>query len=352
MVMAQLKKQSKTEYTHTIVGHVVDFFEVPHGGFYVVYHIHPQWKSVIWMITEGKSAGLSMTHFPLKNGGSDIMPYEVSLCFEPARPHCYTIVGSPTLLGVLAYKRKLVSCAIGDQSESLTRPTRVPIMSEMETEKAPTTTPIEDALSSIADEGKRALVAARLTDMMKHVDATEREHAKMQADKEKLESELAAASKQTTNARVQTELLKAQLSNVTAGLGADRVKRYNITPEVTSAAIDSRDYDQLAQVTERTLMACSRLMMEQAEVTSPSKRPAENGQLDPTMAARIETIATPAAPAAPAAAAAAPAAMEETGLTAASAGVAGSAEMTPDDYLARAMASTARSFRGHPVGSM
>ena len=131
-VVKGAERQAKENPKHTIVGHVVDYFEVPAGGFYVIYQIHPQWPTVQWMITSGQSAGLSMTHCEVGNG---IMPYEVSLCFEPARPHCYTVVGCATLLGVLAYKRRLLLGSIGDHSSTLARPLTVEIMADtMETE--------------------------------------------------------------------------------------------------------------------------------------------------------------------------------------------------------------------------
>merc|ERR1711982_113116 len=100
--------------------------------------------------------------------------------------------------------------------------------------------------------------------------------------------------------------------------------RYNLAPDVTDIAIESRDYDQLAQVTERALMACSRLLMEQSEKTSApvAKREAGEGQLVPEVAARIEETVAPT-------------------LTAASATAAPDKELSPDDSLARAMAATA-----------
>lgn len=322
-VKARLERQAKANPKHTIVGHVVDYFEVPTGGFYVIYQIHPQWPTVQWMITSGQSAGLSMTHCEVGNG---IMPYEVSLCFEPARPHCYTVVGCATLLGVLAYKRRLLLGSIGDHSSTLARPLTVEIMADtMETETRDPT-PIEAALATIGDESQRDVIKQRLAAMMKHIDQKDSEVAS-------LNNKLTAASKQNDNARIQTELLKSQLQNVTAGLGEERCKRYNLDTTVTDKAIESRDYDQLAQVTERALMACSRLLMEQSEKTSESssKRESTDGQLVPEMAARIEETVAPA-------------------LTAASAASAAPAkELSPDDYLARAMAATAQSFRGTPL---
>lgn len=318
VVKARLERQAKENPKHTIVGHVVDYFEVPDGGFYVIYQIHPQWTSVRWMITHGKSAGLSMTHCEVGDG---VMPYEVSLCFEPARPHCYTVVGSATLLGVLAYKRRLILGTIGDHSSTLERPTTVSIMADnMETETRDPT-PIEAALSTM-DPEQRKVVEHRLAEMMKFVDRKSEEV-------NELSSKLTAASKQNDNSRIQTELLKSQLQNVTAGLGDERCKRYNLVSDVTDKAIESGDYHQLAQVTERALMACSRLLMEQSEKTSTpvAKRESTDGQLVPEMAARIEQTVSPE-------------------LTAASATAAPAKEMSPDDYLARAMAATARSFRG------
>ena len=172
------------------------------------------------------------------------------------------------------------------------------------------------------DPEQRKVVEHRLAEMMKFVDRKSEEV-------NELSSKLTAASKQNDNSRIQTELLKSQLQNVTAGLGEERCKIYNLELPVTNAALDSQNWNQLAAVTERALMACSRLLMEQSEKTSTpnAKREASDGQLVPEMAARIEQTVAPE-------------------LTAASATAAPAKEMSPDDYLARAMAATARSFRG------
>jgi len=159
-VSALLKIQSEKDAKQSIFGEVVDFFEVPGGGFYIIYEIYDDWKSVIFMIENALACGLSLTHYELQRS-KRIVPYEVSLCYEPARPHCYTLVGSSSLQQVLNYKRSLMTGHIRDQSTKLTRH-KVPIMADSAPEiVAASKTPVAQALDTIPDEKVREVLASR-----------------------------------------------------------------------------------------------------------------------------------------------------------------------------------------------
>jgi len=327
-VSAVLKLQAERDPKHAILGEIVDFFEVPSGGFYIVYKIPDELDSIVFMIINGLACGLSLTHYELNHTGN-IMPYEVSLCYEPARPHCYTIVGSSSLQRVLNYKRSLMTGRIPDPSLTLKRQ-KVYIMSEAPELVAASKSPVEEALSTIPDENARKILAERMGDLMRMVDTTESKNVNLTADNKALNEKLSAASAFNFNAEAQAQLLKSQLDLLTTSLGVEKCKKFGLSNDVTHAAIDSGDYNQLARLMDRTLVACSRQFMEmsaQPEAPSPMKRAAAE-QITPQTAAVVEEVA------------------EE--LTAASAPVAAPA-MTPEDYLARAMASTARSFRGTRV---
>lgn len=258
-----------------------------------------------------------------------VVPYEVSLCNEPARPHCYTLAKFSSLKGALEYKGLLISGHIKDVSTTLEK------TMAMQEDTKPTASKLQLALDSIQDEEQRNLISARLGDMMKFVDEAEKKAADLVESESNLRKQLECASKETLNEKIQADLLKSQLQTVTASLGQDWCQKYHLGEEVTNAAIDSGEFNRLAQLTERALMACSRKMMDAIQNTSKPKRQAEH-QMTPTT---IEKIEEKTASIVPASASTMPVVREEP------------KDMSPMDYLQRAMESTARSFRGTQVSS-
>jgi hypothetical protein len=342
MVTAKFKES--TDSQHIIVGHVLDYFEVPNGGFYVLYQIHAAWESIEWMVINGAAAGLSMTHFPLDKGGTDIIPYEVSLCFEPARPHCYTVVGSPGIQPVLDYKRRLISGDIPDGSDTIERPLQVTIMADMETEQVVSTTPaentpIESAIGSIPDESQRKIVMARLASMQRFAEEAELTAEKVRKENGSLQTKLSQASQGHDNEKMHADLLKNQLAIITASIGADKVATYHTQTEPIHKQIDDKNFTGVINSFERVLCAANRQIMELQEskgivpAQSAQKRTAGD-QLTPGLVEKIEERA----------------AMDATTPAAELKAASGTSQRVPlfetHEVLRRAMSRTGETFRG------
>lgn len=107
--------------------------------------------------------GLSLTHIQTDDGN---WPLEVSLCTEPARPLCYVYHTSLTIFQAEDYKRGL-------QSKTIHDPTSISICAAskqiMEVDTPVEKPLLEQVLDSIPEE-QRTIIAARLTEMCKHVD--------------------------------------------------------------------------------------------------------------------------------------------------------------------------------------
>lgn len=332
MVKEQLKLQSETNPTHTILGRVIDYFEVPDGGFYIIYSIDDQFDYIRDLIWSGMSAGLSLTTSPINE--STVMPYEVSLCHDPKRPNCYTMSSFESLDDALRYKRALISGDIPDASEQLQRPSRVPYI--IMTDKDPKLTvasansnPYMSALEAIPDEASRKLLATRFVDMSKAEMEQQQRITELEQQKGKLEEDLTIASKNSVNEKVKANMLQAQFDVIRARLGEKACKDYHLEHQVVEKAIGGRDYDELAIVTERALMACSRTFTDIITKDSEEKRSAPQ-QLTPDMVNDIEQayLGTPND-------------AMQTELTVASNAA---RPMSDEDHLRRAMANTRERF--------
>ena len=63
----------------------------------------------------GYTKGLSLTHLQLKTDDkTSLIPLEVSLCSEPARPFCYVYYYNFEQIKIDAYKRNILSNTIPD----------------------------------------------------------------------------------------------------------------------------------------------------------------------------------------------------------------------------------------------
>jgi len=87
-VWKELNDIAKTkDVRSSSVGEVIDYWESPNGSWWCTFCIDAvKWEGIIWMIEKTFLRGLSLTHMV---HNENLIPYEVSLCFEPARPGCY-----------------------------------------------------------------------------------------------------------------------------------------------------------------------------------------------------------------------------------------------------------------------
>ena len=122
-VIAELHDLGESDATKSAVGTIVDARLIePEGGLYVIAEISAGLIGVAHLVRAGFLTGLSLSTVVDSSG---LVPVEVSLTKEPARPHSYIVFSSGQLQKVREYLGKIQSHTIRDYSGSLDRPTRV-----------------------------------------------------------------------------------------------------------------------------------------------------------------------------------------------------------------------------------
>jgi hypothetical protein len=232
---------------------VVDYFEATAGGFYVTFKIDEGVESVSWLITHGHLTALSLTHvFPGKWDG-DFMPYEVTLCVKPKRPHCYIVAASSDLLPVVEYKRRLVTGVIRDRSDRLSRPSEVRVMASVadvpaDAPAAPvlsasndTVDPMEavDTILEEMDPAKSSILTSGFINMKRRIDQAE--SARKTSDAALAASENARKTSETAakSADINAGLYKSYIGMLKTGLGKTRSGQF--INEGVIADLDSPD---------------------------------------------------------------------------------------------------------------
>lgn len=301
-VKRKLDTFAKSKVECTVIGAVIDWFEASGGGFYTVFRIEKQYDAIVWLIQNAHLTGLSLTHVIPHDNTTNILPYEVTLCTEPARPHCYIISGSQSVIPIQRYKRLLQRGVITDKSDRLSQPKWIPIMAteqnvpaDMETStSAPPQEEVRDAVSDIElalnahpEEGGRKLIAARLIQMQKELETKQKE--------------IEIAQKKQQEADVNTGLLKSYVAQLKANLGQQTCRTFCI--DDVDSDISSNDPQVLKNVFGRVVHAASKALMEKnsefwAQDSAPAKRKEPVAEPEPVLpvAASAAAASSSAAP--------------------------------------------------------
>jgi hypothetical protein len=277
-VRRELEKLTRTDAKCAIIGAVADFFETPGGGFYARFEIFDSFSAIVWLITNGYCTGLSLTHVVPNASTGTILPYELTVCERPARPHCYIVAGSPDAMVLHAYKGGLQGGTIRDRSNTLSAPPHVPIMTDASQipadmavdEAAPEVggdTPeskIEQALAAMKPADAQ-LFAGRFESMMEAVEKARKEAVSATEEKEK-------AIKERMESDLNTGLLKSYVENLKAGIGADMCKTFHLD-NVMDKDLDTTNIHQFKHTMQRVVHAASHaLMMNRANtLASPAQ---------------------------------------------------------------------------------
>lgn len=277
-VRQQLEKLTRTDAKCAIIGTVADFFETPRGGFYARFEIFDSFTAIVWLITHGYCTGLSLTHVVPNSSTGTILPYELTVCERPARPHCYVVAGSPDAMLLHAYKGGLQGGSIRDRSDTLSAPPHVPIMTDAS--QIPADMAVDDTTEVVGDTheskieralasmnpGDAQLVAGRFESMMTAVEAARKEAADATEEKEK-------AIKERMESDLNTGLLKSYVENLKAGIGADMCRTFHLD-NVRDTDLDTTNIHQFKHTMQRVVHAASHaLMMNNASALAP---PAQN----------------------------------------------------------------------------
>jgi len=175
----------RSDATKSPVGTVVEARLIePNGGLYVIAEMNASLDGVSSLVRSGFMTGLSLSTVTTDDG---LVPVEVSLTKEPARPHSYIVFSSSERGRVTDYLRRIEQGTMRDHSGSLKRPTRImaasaeqmavetaaPVAEQKETPAKLTAEDLLTAVQSIPDSAARDLVLASLDRMGKTAQAKE-----------------------------------------------------------------------------------------------------------------------------------------------------------------------------------
>lgn len=342
-VWKELNDIAKTDDSRcATIGEVIDYWESPEGNWWCTFYINAEkWESVIWMVEKGFLRGLSLTHMV---HNTHCIPYEVSLCFEPARSGCYVYFLHVNLFEVEQYKRNIISKAIREPltkehtpgikimaASTDTTPVPMDTSASLASVSEMTRKPlIEQAMDTLPEESRR-LIAARLTEMCARVDEAKAaqknaENARDSAKKEK-EQALVAAK----NGEVNVGMLKSQLAIMRDNLGEELISNYHITPQHCAPLLESNDPNDVRRVVDRVLLAANAKLMMATQISRASdptnkKRKAEpEEQSRATLEFKVPEVAIVTASKKAAASTPAPSVVTSS---------------SPEDILMRAMSNT------------
>lgn len=156
-IIAELHDLGESDATKSPVGTIVDARVIePEGGLYVIAQISEGLTGLAHLVRSGFMTGLSLSTVENHTG---LVPVEVSLTSDPARPHSYIVHSSSSYERAQDYLRGIETGTLRDYSASLTKPTRVMAASKQQMEvetpaEAPKVGPLPSFLS--LQKAKRA----------------------------------------------------------------------------------------------------------------------------------------------------------------------------------------------------
>lgn len=313
--------------------------------------------SVQWLVEQGFMRGLSLTHIESSTHG--MVPLEVSLCSEPARPGCY-VEALGTKEQVEAYKRRrgltnVVAASrafyqrgtmsTGTPQETTPVSAAAPSVVAETPDAATPATRIEQVLSQLSEE-ESGLIKARLTDMMKRCDNESSARMRAEENAKSALEEARKAQEQTRFSGAEAGMLRDQLLHLQSQLGDKLSQNFMVTPDKCGPLFEN-DAQAVRRVTDRLLCAANhRLMAYRAQYGDIGQTPVSVSQeksvsSDNTMSMPAEPVVTTAQESMPALVEPVP----RTTLTAASVSATGSRKRkvadteldSPENLLQRAI---------------
>lgn len=226
-------------------GCVVDTFETKMGAFCAIMDIDVTNKpNIHWSIVTRQLGSVSLTHCTLGDGS--LLPLELSIVSQPARPKSDIIFRSSNLNDCLLYKGRLQNGTISHTE----------IMSSAEGPKT-----CAEVLQALP-EPQRLLIAARLEELVRVRDASEE---RLVAANKQLKE--ASAAQQTDHA-----VMKGQLETLFKRLPQEMLANFGIPDNVgdLSAMFQSETPHQTQQAALRTIMCANHALMMQEMKGAPA----------------------------------------------------------------------------------
>jgi len=274
------------------IGEVIDYWESPNGSWWCTFYIDAvKWEGIVWMIEKSFLRGLSLTHMV---HNENLIPYEVSLCFEPARPGCYVYHFSLELFKMDEYKRGVLTKSIREPIKSDSTHIDVIVANKktmenqnmgdgMETNNDGTMEqkPLIEQIMDKLPKEHRTIFAARFTEMCQRVDEARsaQKTAEGMLDEAKKGEEAALISAKNNECNV--GMLKSQLDIMRENLGADMITNYHLSEPYCAPLLESQDPNEVRRCVDRLLLAANaKLMMRSHEITSKKRKTIQEEEAD------------------------------------------------------------------------
>lgn len=216
----------------------------------------------IYMFYPGYTRGLSLTHCIQNN---IVIPLEVSVCSEPARPFCFVYFIGFSQIGAQDYKSSIMQKHRADPvDEALTRETQrrivacSAVMTDPSNESGKSL--VEQAIDSM-DPEKRSVVAARLSEMSQIASEAHSARLAAEAKYEAARKEADDAKAVSRNSTVDVGMLKDQLRILRQNVGPDLESNYYISESQCKDVLASDSPNQVLQLVNRVVCAANMKMM-------------------------------------------------------------------------------------------
>lgn len=301
-MLNQIFETAKIDPAADVVGQVVDMFTVPGGATYAVLFVPDAFSDIVWLVSEGGLRSLSLTHGnSLDMCDDSVVPYEVTICKQPARPHCNVcyVSSEQSALGPWEYKRRLIDGTIVDTSwwdphldyvmaasakavgelAGATAPVADAAVAPVETDEER----MKQAVMSIADEQARRTVVASMGALIaqskthqERADVAEKASAEQTARLAKLEEQLADAQMRKRGLSCSVKIFQNELEKMRAGMNGEIREAFQISEAETNEAFKDTTDDALGrqlEVLQRYVTACNfqSMMRTSAEVVDNSR---------------------------------------------------------------------------------
>ena len=228
------------------LGNVVDAFETRGGAFCVIMEINVSNKPGIhWSIATRQLGSVSLTHCTLGNGS--LLPLEMSIVGQPARPQSDIIFYSSDLNECLLYKARLIDGS-------------TPHTTVMEIQEQEPTTCAE--VIQRLPEAQRKLVTDRLEQLVKWRDESQ----------EKLVTANKQLQETSSAQQVDHAVMKGQLESLLKRIPVKMLSAFGVPEDIEkmSEMFQSESPVQTQQAALRTIMCANHALMMQEMKSEPA----------------------------------------------------------------------------------
>ena len=271
--------EASSNALHRTLGYVTDAFEAHDGGFWAIISIDFTNKSGLYhLIESGMVQSVSLTHMT-EHDSSKIIPLELALVGNPARPGCRIRFATKSALNMELYKASVVA------GTTRTMSTTVAASKTMQVDAVATPSATCEEVLGAMSPSDRQIIADKLTYL---VECMDKQKAELVAANKRLASK--SYDQETDNA-----LLKSQLTQLWSAM--DETAKQNLavpSVDVLSRALSSNNANEMRQTMLKTIMCCNQSMMLrdlQSSRQTNEGSAAKRVKIDPEVVTASKTVA-------------------------------------------------------------